>query len=137
MQDLSIHSGVHQLHQRGQNTSAVAYPKITEPRLGLGWALPSVVRAKVRAFKTVLNIEVAPDSSRQHPKKIAHDSEDIWRGLPCEPGSHRSLPLNGGQHGLLEHARHRRACSGMSRCSFGFCASGFPVEAQARMNFVL
>jgi hypothetical protein len=73
-----------------------------EPRLGLGWALPSVVRAKVRAFKTVLNIEVAPDNSRQHPKKVAHDSEDVWRGLPCEPGSLSGLPLNGGQHGLLE-----------------------------------
>jgi hypothetical protein len=73
MKDLSIQAGVHQLRQCGQNTSAVAYPKVIEPRFVFGWALPSVVRAKVRAFKTVLNIEIAPDSPCQQPKKVAHD----------------------------------------------------------------
>jgi len=34
-------------------------------------------------------------------------------------------------------ARHRRTCSGRSRCSRGSCGSGFLVHAQARTNFVL
>ena len=77
-------------------------PKIAEPWFGFGRALPSAVRAEVGAFKTVLNIRIVPDSPGQQPKKVADDSQNVWRRLPAKPASIISLAPDGGQQGLFE-----------------------------------
>ena len=56
-----------QHHERrcGQNASTVSHTKIAEPRAGTGWAFPSVVGAEMRTLKTMVNVKLCINRSRQ------------------------------------------------------------------------
>jgi hypothetical protein len=73
------------------------------PSQGLALGGRSHPRAEIRTLKTMVNVELCINRSRQQPKKVAHNLLNVLRGLPCEPSSSISgLPMDGGQDGLLE-----------------------------------
>ena len=77
----------------------------SEDRRAMVWlwaGAPSVVRAEVGAFKTVLNVRIVPNSPGQQPKKVANNSQNVRRRLPAKPCSISSVAPNDSQQGLFE-----------------------------------